>query len=73
MTSASCFTAAESVWTRCSAMRSAERGPMPGSLLSAAIRREMDSGSEADFVIVQSSIFDLGQLFDYEHEDDVSI
>ena len=45
--SASCFTTAESAWTRCSAMRSAERGPMPGSLFSAAISAVMESGRDA--------------------------
>src|ERR1039457_482720 len=44
ITSASCFTTAESVWTRCSAMRSAERGPMPGSLFSAAMSETTGSG-----------------------------
>jgi hypothetical protein len=42
--SASCFTTAESAWTMCSAMRSAERGPMPGSLARAAIKLVMDAG-----------------------------
>src|SRR5436190_9846038 len=34
-----------SVCTRCSAMRSAERGPMPGKRLSAASKVRTDSGS----------------------------
>ena len=36
MVSASCLTAPDSACTRCRAMRSAERGPMPGSLLERA-------------------------------------
>jgi hypothetical protein len=47
ITSASCFTMAASVWTRCNAMRSAERGPTPGSLLNAEVNATMDSGSAA--------------------------
>ena len=44
MVSASCLTAPDSACTRCKAMRSAERGPMPGSLLSAPISAAMGSG-----------------------------
>src|ERR1039458_602857 len=44
ITPANCFTTAESAWTRCSAMRSAERGPMPGSLFSAAMSETTGSG-----------------------------
>ena len=44
MASASCLTAPDSACTRCRAMRSAERGPMPGSLLSAPISEAIGSG-----------------------------
>src|SRR5260370_31546701 len=44
MTSASCLTTAESVCTKCKAIRSAERGPTPGNLFSAAMSVVMDSG-----------------------------
>ena len=37
-------TTAASLCTRCRAIRSAERGPMPGSLLSAAINCTIGSG-----------------------------
>src|SRR4051812_11465317 len=47
MVSARCWAVAVSAWTRCKAIRSAERGPMPGSLLSAATRAEIGSGSTA--------------------------
>ena len=43
---ASCFTEPASFCTRCSANRSAERGPMPGSLFSAAINSQIGVGSE---------------------------
>src|SRR5438132_254671 len=45
--SASCWTAADSVCTRCKAIRSAERGPMPGSFAKALISALMGSGRAA--------------------------
>ena len=64
--SASCLTTAESVWTRCSAMRSAERGPTPGSLASAAMSCVMESGSMKRYMVEalhrrQSSKYDADQ------------
>jgi hypothetical protein len=43
--SANCFTIAESVCTKCNAMRSAERGPTPGNLLKAAVSETIGSGN----------------------------
>jgi hypothetical protein len=51
--SAKIFTAAESVCTRCSAMRSAERGPTPGSLLNVVMSAVMEAGS-------------IGRMMNYE-------
>ena len=47
MASARCFTMPDSACTMCNATRSAERGPMPGSLASAAISVVMELGSMA--------------------------
>src|ERR1041385_2845860 len=44
---ANCRTTAESLCSKCKAMRSAERGPMPGSLLRALTNCETGSGKAA--------------------------
>jgi hypothetical protein len=47
-------------------MRSAERGPTPGSLFSATMRATIDSGSEAIFVLVLALVL----LLELDYEDD---
>src|SRR6266404_4358642 len=74
--SASCFTTVESACTTCKAMRSAERGPIPGSLFSAAIRET--TGSGIGFIARPHPRsrprprFVFG-ILDYEDEDDAGL